>query len=134
MAEEKVEPPNEKVGWKEIVAMRERHYYGDLIFYEFRAYSNQFFPHGLGIFSFFGGEAILKAIVVSNNLTKSNYTYFLKLENGNWVRSAINGNCDMHLEIKEEGGAAILKVIITVQMANGLQTRTLIKRTEIGRA
>lgn len=129
MAEEKVEPPNEKIGWKEIIENRDQHYYKNFIFYEIRAYQNVLFPTSLGTFAFFGGEVILKALFTLTGPDKDiDRTYFLKLDNGTWVRGVLNGSCNMRLETKEERDSIILEVVITVQMANELKTRILIKK------
>jgi len=125
-----VEPPNEKIGWKEAVEMRDLHYHKNFLFCELRVYNNILLSMSLGTFSFFGGEIILKALFTSDaNLNKDiGRIFFLKLENEIWVRSILNGNYDIHLEIQKEGDAPILKLIITIQTEKGLQSRVLIKK------
>lgn len=130
MAEEKAEPPNERVGWKEFPAMREKHYYQErIIFYEVCCYRHIFEPASLITFSFFDEKPALKVLFTFDLKIKENVNiYFLQLPDGNWLKSAPNGICNLKFHAVEGNKEMVLKLTITIQTSQGLYIRMFSKK------
>ena len=128
MADEPVEPPNEKIGWREIVKKRERDYRDKILIWEIRVYENALLASSLATFSFWGEEIGLKMLSFAENKDRGPWLiYFLKLPDGSWIKGVPDGDCDLNFT-PDSKNRNLIKISITIQTENGSKTRIFQKQ------